>query len=100
MQEMQNADAVLRYHGDFDWAGLAIAKPLIGAGALPWRFGASDYRDGLARNARLKHLSPPSSLVETPWDHSLAAAMLEQCISVEEETVTEDLLSDLAFGHD
>jgi len=100
IQEMQNAGAVLRYHGDFDWAGLAIAKPLIGTGALPWRFGASDYRNGLARNTRLKRLFPPSYLVETPWDHGLAVEMLEHCISVEEEVVTEDLLYDLTCEED
>ncbi len=33
-----------RYHGDFDWAGIAIANDLVQAFEVqPWRMAASDY---------------------------------------------------------
>ena len=47
----------------FDWAGLAIATPIIAAGAVPWRFGATDYRDVLALNNRHKRLPAPPGQV-------------------------------------
>jgi uncharacterized protein (TIGR02679 family) len=40
--------AELRYHGDFDWPGIAIAHRLIAtAGVQPWRMTAADYEHGL-----------------------------------------------------
>ena len=96
LQELLGAGTVLRYHGDFDWAGLAIARSLIGAGAEPWRLSTSDYRRGLHRNGRQKKLPPPASPVATPWDPNLAGTMLEHKVAVEEEAVIEDLLADLS----
>ncbi|MHA6630895.1 DUF2399 domain-containing protein [Pseudonocardia sichuanensis] len=41
--------AELRYHGDFDWAGVAIANRLRAmAGVRPWRMRGADYERGLA----------------------------------------------------
>ena len=57
----QLADAVvsgggeLRYHGDFDWPGLAIASSVMRRhGARPWRMGAADYLAGLRADARAR----------------------------------------------
>jgi uncharacterized protein (TIGR02679 family) len=97
LETLQHAGSVLHYHGDFDWPGLAIAHSLIEAGALPWRLGAADYRNGLARCRRLKRLPPPGRPVETPWDRDLAATMMNHRIAVEEEAVIDCLLSDLAL---
>jgi uncharacterized protein (TIGR02679 family) len=97
LQELRDAGSVLRYDGDFDWPGLAIAQPLLSVGVLPWRFDASDYRRGLTGNRRLKRLPLPSSPVATPWDSGLAAAMMEHRIAIEEEAVIDDLLSDLSL---
>ncbi len=34
----------LRYHGDFDWPGVAIAGSVMRRhGARPWRMSAADY---------------------------------------------------------
>ena len=42
------AGAELRYHGDFDWAGVAMANRLIAeVGVVPWRMGADDYTGAL-----------------------------------------------------
>jgi uncharacterized protein (TIGR02679 family) len=98
LQELRNAGSQLRYHGDFDGPGLAIARPIIGSGALPWRFGATDYQDGLALNDRPKPLPAPAGEVQTPWDHALARTMRDHLMAVEEETVLDRLLADLAAG--
>lgn len=38
------AGARLRYHGDFDWPGVAIGNFVMRSfGAQPWRFDAGDY---------------------------------------------------------
>lgn len=37
---------VVRYHGDFDWPGIAIARRIIGQGAQPWRLGCVRPRGG------------------------------------------------------
>lgn len=42
-QELTNVDAIVRYHGDFDWPGVAIAGRLFAAGAMPWRMATADY---------------------------------------------------------
>lgn len=96
MQELRDAGSRIHYHGDFDWPGLAIAGSVIGGGALPWRFGAADYKDGLALNARPKPLPEPVGEVQSPWDDALALAMRDHRMAVEEETVLDGLLADLA----
>lgn len=96
LQELQNTGSELRYHGDFDWPGLAIASPIIAIGALPWHFGAADYRDGLTLNIRPKRLPTPPSQVQAAWDHALVRTMLDHLLAVEEETVIDRLLADLA----
>jgi uncharacterized protein (TIGR02679 family) len=98
LHELQSIGSGLQYHGDFDWAGLAIAAPIIAAGAVPWRFGATDYRDGLALNSRHKRLPAPPGQVPTPWDDTLGHTMLDHLIAVEEETVLDPLLAELAAG--
>jgi hypothetical protein len=40
----RTAGGRLRYHGDFDWAGLAIGNFVMREfGAEPWRFKTTDY---------------------------------------------------------
>jgi uncharacterized protein (TIGR02679 family) len=66
----------LRYHGDFDWAGVSIAGSVIARhGAVPWRFRAPDYLAGARSAGDFAALSGPPQ--PTPWDPSLAAAMTE-----------------------
>jgi len=44
LAQLAQAGARLRYHGDFDWAGLRIANHVMRTGqARPWRFMARDY---------------------------------------------------------
>ena len=56
--------AVLRYHGDFDWGGLAIANQVVARwGAAPWRMGAGDYRAAAASARKPLHGSAGGGLV-------------------------------------
>jgi uncharacterized protein (TIGR02679 family) len=81
--------AELRYHGDFDWAGVAIANRLVAAaGVTPWRMSAADYSRGLAV-ATLPLVGPS---VEPVWDAELGAAMRHHGVAVHEEAVLPDLL--------
>jgi hypothetical protein len=34
--------AIMRYHGDFDWPCIAIARRIFDHGDRPWRFGQDD----------------------------------------------------------
>ncbi|MCY9784378.1 TIGR02679 family protein [Nocardiopsis sp. EMB25] len=83
----------LRYHGDFDWPGLAMTRRVVERhGAVPWRMTAADY---LAHEAdeydALSGDDQPS-----PWDPALAEAMARHQRIVYEESVVDTLLGDLA----
>jgi uncharacterized protein (TIGR02679 family) len=87
----------LRYHGDFDWAGLDIAAAVISAGARPWRMGAEDYLASVhGAHPNLPVLPPPGPNAASPWDERLVAVMRRTRRQLEEEHVLDDLLSDLA----
>jgi uncharacterized protein (TIGR02679 family) len=92
--QLATAGARLRYHGDFDWAGLAIGNFVMREfNAKPWRFGTADYLSGLTEHGialREKHR------VMARWDDHLAGAMSERGVVVHEEAVVETLLIDLA----
>jgi uncharacterized protein (TIGR02679 family) len=95
LSQLSGAGARLRYHGDFDWPGLAIGNIVIGEfGASPWRFGAADYRTAAASAAASsRHLVPPGRAAS--WDDLLQAAMLEWRKPVDEEGLVETLIADL-----
>lgn len=89
----------LRYHGDFDWPGIALANRVIRRySALPWRMAAEDYEQ-LAVQARDQG-SPGLPLVGTPvaasWDADLAAAMTALNVALHEESALDGLVADLA----
>lgn len=81
--------AALRYHGDFDVAGLHITNRLVGACRVePWAMTRSDYDA-----AALPTMPPLTGPVPpTPWDPSLATGMSEVGVAVHEEVVLDDLL--------
>jgi uncharacterized protein (TIGR02679 family) len=87
------ASAHLRYHGDFDWPGIAIANRLVTEiGVVPWRLGADQYLAAL-HGPGVPLLGTP---VEPVWDPELGAAMRHHGVAVHEEAVLEDLLAALA----
>jgi uncharacterized protein (TIGR02679 family) len=93
------AGAQLRYHGDFDWPGIAIANVLVGThDCRPWRLRAADYVEALARFAptvaELAPLGPAPT--RACWDAELTEEMARARRAVHEELVLDDLLADLA----
>ncbi|MFC8385754.1 TIGR02679 domain-containing protein [Nocardia sp. NPDC057272] len=83
----------LRYHGDFDWPGVAIAGRLIAAGAEPWRMGAEDYLRAVSSGIPRIPLS--GRPVMTSWDLGLQVEMEHADQAVHEESVMDELLGDL-----
>jgi uncharacterized protein (TIGR02679 family) len=82
----------LRYHGDFDWPGVAIAGSVMSRhGARPWRFGTADYRAAVRDDAVALAGTPQP----TPWDPSLSPEMASAGRVVYEETVADALIADL-----
>ena len=90
------AGATVRYHGDFDWRGLAIAGVLARKvpGAQAWQFGAADYRSALSRG--LGSVALTGRTASSPWDADVGAAMSEAGVAVYEEQVLDELVGDLA----
>ena len=85
----------LRYHGDFDWPGVAIANSVIRRhGAGPWRMGAADYR--VAVSADDEHVALTGPPQPTPWDPELGEVMAATGRVLYEESVADALLTDLA----
>ena len=95
LSQLAHAGACLRYHGDFDWAGLRIGNHVMREyGALPWHFAAADYL------AAVRTAPRPGRLLEGPqaealWDAELAAVMQGHRLAIAEESVAQTLLRDL-----
>lgn len=88
----------LAYHGDFDWPGLAIANRIMTRyPTRPWQFTASHYRAAVEQAAARSTPRQPLTgrPAHSPWDLDLAEAMSELGISIHEEALIENLLTDL-----
>jgi uncharacterized protein (TIGR02679 family) len=83
--------AVLRYHGDFDWPGIAIANRLQRLGCRPWRMTAVDYLAAVRRDG--VPLAGPG--VTPSWDVQLGTQMRRAGTAVHEEAVLAELLAGL-----
>ncbi len=91
LRQLRAAGARLYYHGDFDPAGLAIARRVMAeSGARPWRFGAADYA------AAPKGETFAGQPGATPWDESLRALLHDDGRAVHEEAVFDSLAEDLS----
>ncbi|MBA2239583.1 MAG: TIGR02679 family protein [Lysobacter sp.] len=96
LAQLARAGATLRYHGDFDWAGMRIGNHVMREhGAGPWRFDASDYRNAL-RVAPSPGRQLQGAAVEASWDEALTATMRAAKLAIDEEMVAGCLLEDLA----
>lgn len=92
LRSLAETGAELRYHGDFDPAGIGIAADVIDSfGARPWRMGEADYSAALGPGPSIDPVAVP----ETPWDEDLCQSMRREAIAVYEEAVLDDLLADL-----
>jgi hypothetical protein len=94
LAQLARHGARLRYHGDFDWAGLAVGNFVMRTfNATPWRFRAEDYLAACPDRGSTLNVA---GRVEAAWDAGLSAAMAQRLIVVHEEAVVESLLADLA----
>jgi uncharacterized protein (TIGR02679 family) len=90
LRQLNIAGAKLRYHGDFDPAGLAIARRVFAeCGAQPWRFDEAEY---LAAPKGIPFAGQPGV---TPWSPGLQGAMFSLRCAVHEEATFESLATDL-----
>jgi uncharacterized protein (TIGR02679 family) len=99
LEQLAADGARLRYRGDFDWPGLAIANRIISThGAEPWRMRTGDYEEALAAAGegvvQLPALEGPP--VPAVWDGDLTPAMERAGRAIHEEALLEVLVADLA----
>ncbi|MFF5584455.1 TIGR02679 family protein [Streptomyces hygroscopicus] len=95
LRHLHSHRATLLYHGDFDWGGIRIAAALLRRVPWhPWRYTTADYRAAAGRSPLAPSLT--GTPATAPWDPGLRAALSELGVRVEEETVLDDLLTDLA----
>lgn len=92
---LADAGAKFRYHGDFDWPGIAIANRVVAqVAATSWRMGADDYRAAIsAYGGELPALEGAS--VPAVWDPELGEAMADAGRAVHEELLLDSLIIDL-----
>ena len=93
LSRLARNEVELRYHGDFDWPGVAIANRAIERyGVTPWRMTVDDY----TRAVRADGLPLGDARVEPVWDSELGAAMRTHDRAVHEESVLVGLVDALA----
>ena len=96
VEQLLAAGAPLRYHGDFDTAGLALCARMAALGVEPWRMTARDYLAAVEL-ARVDGVDLPiddAPVPPTPWDLALAAHFERHRRVVHEERLLPHLLVD------
>lgn len=95
--QLANAGARLRYHGDFDWAGVRIANQVMREfDAKPWQLRTHEY-EAAASAAPHSQRNLEGTAVAASWDDALAPAMLRRGVAVAEEAIVGSLLEDLRW---
>lgn len=89
LRRLADAGHPLRYHGDFDWPGIAIANRVVARfGAVPWRMALADYEEAVRPDGPELVGRP----VDAGWDAELGAGMRSFGRAVHEESVLGPLL--------
>lgn len=94
LTQLHGSGARLRYHGDFDVAGLAICARMASLGLVPWRMDAGDYLAAIT-DAEVAGVVLPIDLGRpptTPWDPLLQDAFAHHRLVVHEERLLPELL--------
>ncbi len=98
LRQMQDSGASIRYHGDFDAAGIGICRRMHEFGCTPWMMDADDYREAVssaeADGVRLERDTKDCGA--TPWDPNLQAAFERERLIVHEEFVLDSVLEGFA----
>ena len=92
--QLWSCGAVVRYHGDFDAAGIAMTHRLHEAGAIPLSMDASDYLAAIdrAEAAGIRLETDHGRCGPTSWDPALEVAMNERRLVIHEEYVLDQVL--------
>lgn len=93
LELLRAGGARLRYHGDFDPEGIAIANGIIGPSVDPWRYDADAYLAAAERTPVVDDLRPATT--GAAWDGRLARVMAVAGARIYEEQVLADLVADL-----
>ena len=95
LSQLAREGAMLRYHGDFDWAGLQIGNVVLREySAQPWCFGTVDYLAAVESAPRVGHRLQGVEVVAS-WDQDLRQAMTAHQLAIAEEGMVAVLLEDL-----
>lgn len=86
--------AELRYHGDFDTAGLAICARVMALGLIPWRMSAADYLEAVASADAEGAVLPRDTRAPgpTPWEPSLQSIFAQSRRIVHQERLLSALI--------
>ncbi len=95
LRQLQQAEASLWYHGDFDSPGIAICRRMHEFGCSPWMMDARDYADaiGQAKESDVQLTSDPRECGPTPWDPRLQPAFDHHRLIIHEEFVLDAVLN-------
>ena len=97
LSQLFASQASVRYHGDFDAAGLSICRRMMEFGLQPWEMGAEHYERAVAR-AFTDGVELPFDDADpgpTPWDETLRDVFRASGRVVHEERLLDDLLDEL-----
>lgn len=95
VRQLVDAGVTVRYHGDFDSAGLALCARMQAVGVQPWRMDTDDYLAALA-HAEAQGIDLPvdgRGPGATPWDPTLQKVFDRERRIVHEERLLPDLLA-------
>lgn len=87
--------ALLRYHGDFDAAGLRICASMHRLGLVPWLMDAAAYLEAVeeAESSGAPLPVDPHRSGPTPWDPTLREAFDRRRLIVHEERLIHSVLT-------
>lgn len=94
LEQLLSCGAMLRYHGDFDAAGLGICARMHHLGLVPWHMDEAAYLAAIAAADADRAPLPvdPRHSPPTPWDPSLQMAFDRHRRIVHEERLLARLL--------
>jgi uncharacterized protein (TIGR02679 family) len=94
VEQLLVGGGALRYHGDFDAAGLAICARMVALGLKPWHMDATSYQRAIAAAAHAGEELPidMSIVPPTQWDPDLHDLFARERRVVHEERVLNDIL--------
>jgi uncharacterized protein (TIGR02679 family) len=100
LDQLLACGADLRYHGDFDAAGLGICHRMHRLGLTPWRMDRVSYGEAVAAAIAAGDQLPIDArpAPETPWDPALREVFDRVRLVVHEERLLPGLLDSCSPG--